>query len=57
MRVLIHDFSGHPFQAQLSRNLASRGHDVLHQYSSQYVTGHGRLTVGRTTRPPCGSSR
>src|SRR5581483_3200535 len=46
MRVLIHDFSGHPFQAQLSRNLASRGHDVLHQYSRQYVTGHGRLSVG-----------
>jgi len=45
MRVHIHDFSGHPFQAQLSRNLASRGHDVLHQYSSQYVTGHGRLNV------------
>jgi colanic acid biosynthesis glycosyl transferase WcaI len=46
MRVNLHDFSGHPFQAQLSRNLAGRGHDVLHEYSSQYVTGHGRLEVG-----------
>jgi colanic acid biosynthesis glycosyl transferase WcaI len=45
MRVNLHDFSGHPFQAQLSRNLAQRGHDVLHEYSSQYVTGHGRLEV------------
>jgi colanic acid biosynthesis glycosyl transferase WcaI len=45
MRVQLHDFSGHPFQAQLSRNLAARGHEVLHQYSSQYVTGHGRLSL------------
>ncbi|MCU1659162.1 MAG: glycosyltransferase WbuB [Pseudonocardiales bacterium] len=46
MRVNLHDFSGHPFQAQLARNLAARGHDVLHGYSSQYITGHGRLEVG-----------
>ena len=46
MRVNLHDFSGHPFQAQLARNLAARGHQVLHGYSSQYVTGHGRLEVG-----------
>ncbi|HJQ43228.1 MAG TPA: glycosyltransferase [Jatrophihabitantaceae bacterium] len=46
MRLNLHDFSGHPFQAQLSRNLAARGHSVLHGYSSQYITGHGRLEVG-----------
>lgn len=46
MRLNLHDFSGHPFQAQLSRNLAARGHDVLHGFSSQYITGHGRLAVG-----------
>ncbi|MDT4891313.1 MAG: hypothetical protein QOE97_348 [Pseudonocardiales bacterium] len=45
MRLNLHDFSGHPFQAQLSRNLAARGHEVLHGYSSQYITGHGRLEV------------
>jgi putative colanic acid biosynthesis glycosyltransferase WcaI len=45
MRLHLHDFSGHPFQVQLSRNLAGRGHDVVHSYSSQYITGHGRLTV------------
>lgn len=45
MRVNVHDYSGHPFQVQLSRELAARGHDVLHEYSSQYVSGHGRLTV------------
>ena len=44
MRVNLHDYSGHPFQVQLSRELASRGHDVLHSYSAQYVTGRGRLT-------------
>jgi len=30
MRIGIHDFSGHPFQVQLSRELASRGHEVVH---------------------------
>lgn len=46
MRLNIHDYSGHPFQVQLSRDLAARGHDVLHGYSTQYVTGHGNLQVG-----------
>ena len=32
MRILIHDFAGHPFQIQLSRQLARLGHDVLHTY-------------------------
>jgi colanic acid biosynthesis glycosyl transferase WcaI len=45
MRITVHDYSGHPFQVQLSRELARRGHSVLHEYSSQYVTGHGKLTV------------
>src|SRR5579875_2843046 len=46
MRLNVHDYSGHPFQVQLSRALAGRGHDVLHNYAVQYVTGHGDLTVG-----------
>lgn len=45
MRVNVHDYSGHPFQVQLSRELAARGHTVLHTYAEQYVTGHGQLTV------------
>ena len=32
MRIVVHDFSGHPFQAQLSRALARRGHEVVHLY-------------------------
>ncbi len=44
MRVLVHDFSGHPFQAQLSRELARRGHVVTHSTCNAYVSGKGRLT-------------
>lgn len=47
MRLNLHDFSGHPFQVQLSRELAARGHDVVHGFSTQYVTGRGRLVVTR----------
>lgn len=43
MRIHVHDFSGHPFQAQLSRRLAARGHRVTHGHCAQYVSGHGRL--------------
>ncbi len=45
MRINVHDFSGHPFQVQLSRELAARGHEVEHTYCAQYVTGRGRLDV------------
>jgi colanic acid biosynthesis glycosyl transferase WcaI len=45
MRLNLHDYSGHPFQAQLARYLAGHGHEVVHTYSAQYVTGHGRLTL------------
>ncbi|MGL9621354.1 glycosyltransferase family 4 protein [Bradyrhizobium sp. U531] len=44
MRILIHDYSGHPFQAQLSRALAARGHEVLHLYFAGFQTPHGNLT-------------
>lgn len=43
MRVLVHDHSGHPFQAQLSRELARRGHAVTHSYCAAYVSGKGHL--------------
>lgn len=52
MRVHLHDFSGHPFQVQLSRALARRGHRVTHSYCAQYVTGRGRLD--RTPDDPDG---
>ena len=43
MRINLHDYSGHPFQAQLARELASRGHEVVHTHAAQYETGHGQL--------------
>lgn len=42
-RVQVHDFAGHPFQADLSRELARRGFDVDHVFSAQYSSGKGRL--------------
>ena len=43
MNVTLHDFSGHPFQAELSRKLAESGHRVSHVSSVQYVSGKGHL--------------
>jgi len=42
-RVVVHDFAGHPFQIELSRELAGRGFRVDHQYSPTNVTGHGEM--------------
>ncbi|HEX6961979.1 MAG TPA: glycosyltransferase, partial [Lacipirellula sp.] len=44
MRILIHDYAGHPFQVQLSRKLAARGHQVLHAYCGSTHTPRGSLT-------------
>ncbi len=44
MRILVHDYSGHPFQAELSRALAERGHQVTHSYNASYVSGKGGLS-------------
>jgi colanic acid biosynthesis glycosyl transferase WcaI len=43
MRILMNDHAGHPFQVQLSRELARRGHQVLHTYCSSVQTPHGAL--------------
>jgi colanic acid biosynthesis glycosyl transferase WcaI len=51
MQLLICDFSGHPFQIQLSRELAGRGHEVVHAYCPDYRSGQGDLSR-RTTDPP-----
>src|SRR5688500_16600183 len=44
MRILVHDHAGHPFQAQLSRLLAARGHDVLHVHASTFASAKGALS-------------
>lgn len=46
LRVLVHDFAGHPFQIDLSRSLAQRGHQVLHVYCESYTSGKGRFELG-----------
>lgn len=43
-RIIVHDYSGHPFQVQLSRALARSGHDVLHLFSTNFQTPKGNLT-------------
>lgn len=62
MKILIHDFAGHPFQVALSRELADRGHEVTHAFFAEdpgpkgamrdYRSGNGSvhmrpLSVGR----------
>jgi colanic acid biosynthesis glycosyl transferase WcaI len=48
VRVVVHDYFGHAFPAQLARSLARRGHEVLHLHCSSFVTGKGRLAPGKT---------
>lgn len=43
MRILIHDYAGHPFPVQLSRELARWGHTVTHAFASQLLTPRGEL--------------
>src|SRR5215213_6966407 len=51
VRILLHDYSGHPFQVQLSRELARRDHEVHHLHCPSYTTGKGALAV-RPDDPP-----
>lgn len=43
MKILVHDYAGHPFQVQLSRELARRGHEVRHAYAGALQTPRGEL--------------
>lgn len=43
MKILVHDYAGHPFQVQLSRALAARGHDVVHVSAEGLQTPRGEL--------------
>ena len=52
MRVIVHDFSGHPFQAELARSLARGGHDVMHVQCTSYTSGKGSFaTADRPENP------
>lgn len=41
MRILIHDFGAYPFSVQLSRELASRGHEVHYVYFDESSSVRG----------------
>ena len=43
VKILIHDYAGHPFQVQLSRSLAARGHRITHAYATFLQTPRGAL--------------
>ncbi len=43
MRIVVHDYVGYAFPAQLARALAGRGHDVLHLHCRSFVAGKGNL--------------
>jgi colanic acid biosynthesis glycosyl transferase WcaI len=45
-RILINDYCGHAFAVELSRELAARGHDVLHVYSADDLSPRGDLLAG-----------
>ena len=45
MRIFVNEFSGHPFQIQLSHELARRGHQVQHVYfAGNTLTPKGAVT-------------
>jgi len=48
LKVLVHDYAGHPFQADLSRELALRGHDVRHAYFHGDRGPKGRLALSNS---------
>jgi len=43
MRIVVCDYSGHPFQIELSRCLAMRGHSVLHLHFAEFQTPKGEI--------------
>jgi glycosyltransferase involved in cell wall biosynthesis len=45
MRIFVHDFAGHPFQFQLSRELVRRGHSVTHAYFADLSGPKGNFQV------------
>lgn len=51
MRILVFEYSGHPFSVQLSRALARRGHEVVHSWSAGFQSPKGNLAV-QPSDPP-----
>ncbi|MCH2113957.1 MAG: glycosyltransferase family 4 protein [Pirellulales bacterium] len=45
MRIVIHDYAGHPGEIYMSRELARRGNEVLHLYAGSIETPRGELQI------------
>ena len=54
MRIAVHDYAGHPFQFELSRELARRGHQVRHLFFADNIGPKG--ASGRRPDDPPGLS-
>jgi colanic acid biosynthesis glycosyl transferase WcaI len=51
VKILVSDYSGHPFQVQLSRELGALGHEVAHVFFKGFQTPKGDLEPGRDDPP------
>ncbi len=51
-RVIVHDFSGHPFQVQLARELARRGYDTTHLFCPSFQTPRGKVGESESEGDP-----
>ena len=53
MKLLVHDFCGHPFTLELAVELADRGHDVDYVYFGSETNPKGDFEDARNRpRPP-----
>lgn len=46
--IHLHDFGGHGFPAELSRELASLNFQICHCFSGDYVSGKGNISLAQT---------
>ena len=53
-RIALHDYCGHPFQFELSRELARRGHEVRHFFFAEDMGPKGN--TGRLSSDPANFS-
>src|SRR5437016_2035199 len=51
LRIFLHDYTGHPPQVHIARELARRGHTVLYAYAAMIETPRGNL-ARRPDDPP-----
>ncbi|MDI9349954.1 MAG: glycosyltransferase family 4 protein [Candidatus Symbiobacter sp.] len=48
LRIVVHDFPAHAFPLELSRELAARGHMVLHLYCPDFPSPHGQIAEDKS---------